>query len=194
MSFDLTSVATPSSHKYCRWHCVMRNFVLQQGATVWRAAVPTPHTLSKCLSVDGSCDMNDKMDRVSHVCNSCWFIEGKRLWSPMSWSTSFHYNMKNVVNVVHARITRNPCCKQKILSQEINLMPRTILRFLTEDLSRSLQKVHWTPQCSLKMISWWISAAHLFLSTSTKILHKFLNGHIVPEVHSSWTGNTEQGK
>ncbi len=40
---------------------------------------------------------------------------------------------KSVVNAIHAQITRNPC-RQKILSQEMNLVPRTILRVLAEDL------------------------------------------------------------
>ncbi len=41
---------------------------------------------------------------------------------------------KNVANVAHARIILNPCHKQKIPSQEMNLTTRTILRVLREDL------------------------------------------------------------
>ncbi len=42
---------------------------------------------------------------------------------------------KNVVNAVCARITRDPYHKQKILSQEMNLQPRTILCVLGEDFN-----------------------------------------------------------
>ncbi len=42
--------------------------------------------------------------------------------------------MENAVNAVHAPITRNPFHEQKILSQWMNLMPRTVLYVLVENL------------------------------------------------------------
>ncbi len=41
---------------------------------------------------------------------------------------------KNVVNAVRARITQKPCCTQKIISQRMNLPPRTDSHVLREDL------------------------------------------------------------
>ncbi len=41
---------------------------------------------------------------------------------------------KNMVNAIHTQITRNPYYKQKIFSQDMNLVPRTILGVLEEDL------------------------------------------------------------
>ncbi len=52
----------------------MRNFALRQEATAGRVQVPLP-TAIKNVSVAGSIDINNGVDRISRAYNNC-FIEG----------------------------------------------------------------------------------------------------------------------
>ncbi len=79
---------------------------------------------------------------------------------------------KNVANAVHARITQNSCCKQKILSQEINLAQKMILCVLTEDLSLRAYKMYTKHLLSVRSRRLWIKRSKELLHVYGKILFK----------------------
>ncbi len=82
------------------------------------------HTLVGPLKV-GKCHVNYVKKLFEETGNIC---DRRRA----SWPCSVR--IKNVVNTVHTRITRNPRRKQRILSQELNLAPRIVSHVLREDL------------------------------------------------------------
>ncbi len=69
---------------------------------------------------------------VYHVNN--FFKETGDICDYLKTGRPYSICIKNMVNAVLRRIARNSICKQKLLSQEMNLVPRTVSGVLREDL------------------------------------------------------------
>ncbi len=59
-----TIIYTQSSHIYCQWYCVMRNFVLWQGQRCKKQSYHSLHTIQCLLVVDST--SNDTSEGVKH--------------------------------------------------------------------------------------------------------------------------------
>ncbi len=121
-----------SSHKYCQWHCVMKNFALQQGKS--RGTIPcTPSECSSGLRTMEWTELHMLVTTVGllkarhsttkihillrplkvnehHVYRVKKIFEGKgNVWDCPRASLPHSTRTKNGVNGVQAWITRNPC-------------------------------------------------------------------------------------